>query len=246
MFPVELLESRRLLSASTFAASPTFVFAAGGGNTRAFSPSQIRATYGLSDISFGSISGSGAGQTIGIVDAFNDPDITSDVASFNSIYSLQQFNVAGGPTFVVENQKGQTSPLPGNATAGDWDVEESLDVEWAHTIAPLANIILFEANSSSNDLYTAVAAATSTPGVSVVSMSWGGGESGGFGGDTSLDLNFVTPAGHEGITFVASTGDNAEPGDYPAYSPNVVAVGGTSLTINSDGTYGGETGLSDG
>jgi hypothetical protein len=230
------------LASSGFAASPTFVFAASPALSAPFDPAQIRAAYGLGNISLGSVTGNGAGQTIAIVDAYNDPDITSDVVSFNSMYTLQQFNVSGGPTFTVENQTGGTSPLPSNATAGDWDVEESLDVEWAHTIAPMANIILFEANSNGNDLYTAAIKAASTPGVSVVSMSWGGSET---SDETSFDSDFLTPAGHEGVTFVASTGDNAEPGEYPAYSPNVVAVGGTSLTINSDGSYGGETGWSD-
>lgn len=239
---IEQLEARKLLSVPAFTANTTFVFAAGGGLSPPFTPAQITKAYGVNGISFGSTAGNGAGQTIAIIDAFNDPNIVSDVSTFNTRYSLPQFNVAGGPTFTVLNQNGATSPLPSNATPGDWDVEESLDVEWAHSIAPQANIILFEASSNNNNLYTAVDTAANTPGVSVITMSWGGGES---SSDTSFNSDFTTPAGHIGITFLASTGDDAAPGDYPAYSPNVVAVGGTSLTINADGTYGGETGWAD-
>ena len=71
-------------------------------------------------------------------------------------------------------------------------------------LAPKANIILFEANSSSDDLYTAVQTAAAYPGVSVVSMSWGGDE---FYGENSYDSYFSTPRGHTPVTFLASTGD---------------------------------------
>jgi subtilase family serine protease len=72
-------------------------------------------------------------------------------------------------------------------------------------------------------------------------MSWGGGES---SGDPSTNSHFTTPSGHAGVTFFASTGDNGAPGGYPAYSPNVVAVGGTSLTVTGSNTWAGETGWS--
>ncbi len=141
------------------------------------------------------------------------------------------------------NESGGTS-LPANSSPGGWDVEEALDVEWAHSIAPQANIILFEANSNSySDLLTAVATAADYSGVSVVSMSWGGGE---FSGETSADPYFVTPSGHQGVTFLAATGDDGTPAGYPAFSPDVVAVGGTSLDINSSGSYLGESAWSDG
>ena len=61
------------------------------------------------------------------------------------------------------------------------------------------------------------------PDVSVVSMSWGGGE---FSGENAYDSDFVTPSGHQGVTFLAATGDSGTPSGYPAFSPNVVAVGG--------------------
>jgi hypothetical protein len=239
-----------LLSAT---ASPTFVVmehvASSGvkpsvsGGVAPIDPAQMDAAYGVNQISFSGTAGTGAGQTIAIVDAYNDPDIISDANSFSSEFGLPQFNGSGQPTLKVLNESGGTS-LPANSSPGGWDVEEALDVEWAHSIAPQANIILFEANSNSySDLLTAVSTAADYSGVSVVSMSWGGGE---FSGETSADPYFLTPSGHQGVTFLAATGDDGTPAGYPAFSPDVVAVGGTSLDINSSGDYLGESAWSDG
>ncbi len=254
---LESLEDRLLLSASF--ATPSFVieghgaFASGSSrgtlpnvtpaNVAPINPAQMQQAYGVNQISLGGTAGTGAGQTIAIVDAYNDPDIVSDASSFNSQFGWQQFNVTGGPTFKVLNENGGTS-LPANSAVNGWDVEESLDVEWAHSIAPQANIILFEANSSSyGDLLQAVSTAAHTTGVSVVSMSWSGGE---WSGETSADSYFTTPSGHAGVTFLASTGDSGAPSGYPALSPNVVAVGGTTLSIDSSGNYLGESAWADG
>ena len=208
-----------------------------------YTPANIRGAYGISSIEIGGVAGTGAGQTIAIIDAFNDPNILSDVAAFNSNadINLQAFNVAGGPTLTVLDENGNTIPNqtgttrtsgPQNAAKGttSWSVEESLDVEWAHSIAPQANIILFEANTANmTDLLTAVSTAADYSGVSVVSMSWGTGE---FSGETANDSYFTTPGGHANVTFLASTGDSGAPGEYPAYSPNIIAVGGTTLTAS--------------
>ena len=88
-----------------------------------------------------------------------------------------------------------------------WSVEESLDVEWAHAIAPQANIILFEANSTSDSdlITTAVNTARNWPGVTAVTMSFGRSES---SSDASEETVFTTPSGHSGVTFLASTGDS--------------------------------------
>jgi hypothetical protein len=209
-----------------------------------YAPSDLRQAYGVTQISLDGVAGDGSGQTIAIVDAYNDPNIITDANTFSSHYGLPQFNGSSGPTLQVLNELGQSSPLPANASAGGWDVEESLDVEWAHSMAPNANIILVEANSnSSSDLYPAAHMASGLAGVSVVSMSFGGSES---QTEQTFDADFTTPAGHQGVTFLASTGDSGAPGGYPAFSPNVVAVGGTDLSINSNGSYGSETGWSSG
>ena len=144
------------------------------------------------------------------------------------------------------NQSGQTTSLPATDPNGvgtdNWELETALDVEWAHAIAPGAQIVLVEANSQSlSDLMAGVATAASQPGVSVVSMSWGFAEGQAvFAADeAAYDSVFNVP----GVTFLASTGDygTADP-EYPAFSPNVVAVGGTSLNLNADQSYNSETG----
>ncbi len=122
----------------------------------------------------------------------------------------------------------------------------------AHVVAPQANIILVEANGATGvaqlgNLVAAVNTARSLSGVSVISMSWGDPEyvwsESPLTGETSYDSTFTTPAGHQGVTFLASSGDDGASGSYPAYSPNVVAVGGTRLTLSGN-NYGSETGWS--
>jgi subtilase family serine protease len=90
-------------------------------------------------------------------------------------------------------------------------------------------------------LSTAVNTARNTDGVNVVSMSWGGSE---FSGEQFYDQYFTTPWGHAGVTFVASSGDTGAPTQSPSSSPNVVSVGGTTLTLGAGGTWSSETGWS--
>src|SRR5207253_5967612 len=106
------------------------------------------------------------GQTIAIVDAYDDPTIAADLAYFDT-----QFGVSAPPSFVKATPSGQPAYNSG------WAGEIALDVEWAHAVAPGANVLLVEAKSSSfADLLAAVDYAAAQPGVSVVSMSWGSGE----------------------------------------------------------------------
>jgi subtilase family serine protease len=239
----ESLEHRQLLSANAAVTSATQVTAQPSLDViplvstgpAGYSPQQIQTAYGVQEIKFsgGTVTGNGAGETIAIVDAYSDPNIASDLAKFDSEYGL-----SAPPSFTVKN-------LGGTTTNAGWALEESLDVEWAHAIAPAANIVLVEAaNSSLNSLFNAVSYASKLPGVGVVSMSWGTQE---FWGESQYDSLFTTPAGHTGVTYVASSGDaGAWYGPmYPSVSPNVLAVGGTSLTLNSNGTYSSETGWSD-
>jgi subtilase family serine protease len=202
-------------------------------------PTQIRHAYGFDQVA--AVNGApltGAGQTIAIVDAFYDPNAASDLATFDSTYSLPAFNQPGGPTF---QQVSQTGGSPTSLTQNSgWGGETVLDIEWAHAIAPSANILLVEASSNSNtNLFAAVAYARSQPGVSVVSMSWGGSEfSSETGAPYTADLS--TPSGHAGVAFVASSGDGGAGTIFPAISPRVLSVGGTTLNL-SNGNYGSET-----
>jgi hypothetical protein len=189
-----------------------------------FAPGQIQNAYGFNQISFlvngRSVTGNGSGETIAIVDAYNDPTIQSDLHAFD-----QQFGISEPAGFFTKASP--TGTLP--ASDPNWAVEESLDVEWAHAMAPGAKILLVEAKSASlNDLLSAVKYAADQPGVAAVSMSWGGGD---FSGETALDSYFTTPAGHGGVTFIAASGDSGAwyGTSWPASSPNVLAVGGVVL-----------------
>lgn len=204
-----------------------------------FTPAQITHAYGIDTISFGGVKGDGSNQTIAIVDAYDAPKLTTDLAFFSNKFSLPAANLT-----VAYAQGSKPKYDVG------WAQETTLDVEWAHAIAPGAKILLVEAASSSfANLLGAVDYARNQAGVVVVSMSWGSSE---FNGETAYDSHFLTPSGHiggsnlpGGVTFVASSGDTGAVPEYPAVSPNVLAVGGTSIvTLDSAGTYGSETGWS--
>jgi hypothetical protein len=216
-------------------------------------PQQVAAAYGFDAIAFGTMAGDGAGQTIAIVDAYDDPALVDSTSPDFGASDLAQFDRRYGlpdpPSFRKLDQTGGTAGLPGVDPAGagapgNWEQEEALDVEWAHALAPGAAIVLVECRSSGGpDLYAGVKMAAALPGVSVVSMSWGSAE---YTGEAAFDGDFTTPAGHQGVTFVAATGDAGAPGLYPAYSPNVLAVGGTTLTLQGSTDYGGESGWTNG
>jgi hypothetical protein len=194
-----------------------------------YTPAQVAHAYGFDQINFGGVTGDGTGQTIAIVDAYNNPSIDSSLANFDRQWGLPD------PVFTKVDQNGGTN-YPANNSG--WGLEIALDVEWAHAMAPGANILLVEAtNNSYANLFTAVNYAANS-GASAVSLSWGSGE---FFGETSFDATFAAASG---VSFLVSSGDNGAPGGYPAYSPYVVAVGGTRLTADSQGNYISETGWS--
>ena len=189
--------------------------AAGSGG---YTPTQIRHAYG-----FDRISGNGAGQTIGIVVAYGSPTLQQDVATFSSTYGLPAANI--------------TVAYPQGTPAADsgWALETSLDVEWAHAIAPGANILVVVAKSASlTNLLAAVDYAVSH-GAAQISMSWGGSE---FAGETGFDYHFNVP----GVSFFAASGDNGAGTSWPAASPYVVSVGGTTLNLDTAGNVLSETG----
>ena len=263
---LETLEDRTVPTSATtnFFAHPIGVpsFAPqtgqGSGSGGVFLPPDIQTAYGLNSLL--AAGNNGAGQTIALIDAYNDPTISSDLTAFSTLSGLPQLNSTGNGTFKVVNQSGGTT-LPGNdpndrrgsVNNPGWPLEESLDVEWAHAIAPGANIILVEATNNSDANLNAAAdwaaksVANGGGGAAVVSMSFA--TDGGDSGETGEDGNF-SAASFPGVTFVASAGDdgsvNAQTGrdatngqaGYPADSPNVVAVGGTSLTLTGTDSAG--------
>ena len=238
---------RRLLSVSGAAApvaasamvfQPTAeLFRPHGANQPAGSSGPIRIfsrrishAYGFDQISFnGGIVGNGSGQTIAIVDAYDTPKMLAELQAFDA-----QFGIPDPPSFKRVAQDGSTNyPTtdPRGPGTNNWELETAARCGMEPRPRPGANILLVEAANNGSALDDiAVPYAASQPGVSVVSMSFGSTE---FSTESGLDQYFTTPSGHTGVTFVASTGDGGSPGEYPAYSPNVLAVGGTSLSLNS-------------
>jgi Predicted protease len=189
------------------------------------SPATIQAAYSFST------SLSGAGKTIAIVDAYNDPNAESDLGVFSAQYSLPSCTTSNG-CFQKVNQTGGTSYPKTNS---GWALEISLDVQWAHAIAPGAHILLVEASSNSfANLMAAEDYAASH--AQYVSNSWGGSE---FSGESTYDGHFS----RSGVSFFVSAGDSGLPADYPSASPNVISVGGTTLHFSS-GVFSSETGWS--
>jgi kumamolisin len=171
----------------------------------------------------------GGSRVIAIVDAFDAPNAESDLGVFSQRFGLPQANF---------QKVYATGVKPDGAGVADdikkgWEVEISLDIEWAHAMAPNAKIILVEAASNSyKDLVFAEQKASeqvSNEGGGEVSNSWGGSE---FGGETDSDNQFV----REGIVYLGATGDNYYI-LYPSSSPNIVAAGGTSIQRDADGSF---------
>lgn len=209
------------------------------------SPATIRSVYNLpATVSPGK---QGGGGVIAIVDAYDYPSATTDFDNFSNTYGLptsgsNQCNGAN-PCFV----KVYATGVKPRANCG-WAQEEALDIEWAHAMAPYAQIILVEAKSNSfSDLFKAIDVATqlvTSGGVGTglvkegeVSMSWGGSE---FSSESSDDFHFT---GSTGVVYFASSGDTGGKTIYPSASPAVVAAGGTTLHF-SGGTFSSETGWS--
>jgi subtilase family serine protease len=168
----------------------------------------------------------GAGQTIAIVDAPGSGNIANDLNTFSNYYRLPVCNTSN-PCFQKIDLSNGAAVSPNN----DWADEIGLDVEWAHAMAPAANIILVLAKSSSMaDMMSAIKTAASQPGVVAVSMSWGAYE---YSSETSTAYDGLF-ASYPSIVFFASSGDSGDNGSnqiYPAASPYVTAVGGTSIKI---------------
>jgi len=186
-------------------------------------PSDLRDAY--------KITGSGKSSTIvAIVDAYGYTNAESDLGVYRAQFSIPACTTANG-CFKKLNQNGVQGSYP--AQDNGWATESALDLDMASAMCPNCSLILVEANTSSySDLATAENTAASQ-GAHVISNSYGGGESGTTGFESSYN--------HAGVAVTASTGDHGYAGgaQFPATSPHVTAVGGTHLT--KDGSSRGWT-----
>jgi len=188
-----------------------------------YTPAQMTTAYG-----FDLIANQGAGQTIALIEAFDDATIESDLGVFTTQFSLPTCTTDNG----CFNKIYATGTQP--RSNSDWALEESLDVEWSHAIAPQANIMVVEAaGQGTSELLNAVEVALQN-GATVVSMSFGIDE---FSTETTADAHFKA----KNVVFVASSGDSGHGVFYPSVSPYVVAVGGTTLNLGSNGVWESET-----
>ena len=216
-----------------------------------YTPAQIRAAYGLpvlpstaSSLTSAQAAQLGAGQTIYLIDALNDPNVAAELASFNSKFGLPGCTVTPiavsaslplksapttGCTFSIVYSTasgGMTATTP--AYDSGWASEIALDVEWAHATAPYARIILIEGADSGPSTLVAAVQLANQMGPGVVSQSWGSPEDG--------TTTYYDPAySVANMTYLASTGDAGSQVNWPAVSSHVLAVSGTSLTYAGSG-----------
>lgn len=211
--------------ASCFAMKSTHVKQPAGLQANAVNPYATPSGFGPSDLlsAYKLASGGGSGQTVAIVDAYDDPNAASNLATYRAQYGLGTLTSG---QFKKVGQTGSTTSLP-SADAG-WAEEESLDVDMVSAIAPKANIILVEASSASYANLGAAVNEAVALGAKFVSNSYGGSDS---SSDNSYTSSYYH---HNGVAITASTGDSGYGVEFPASSQYVTAVGGTSLTKASN------------
>ncbi len=210
--------------------------AAALGYEGAYNPAYLQSAYNVAAAT--AASGGGAGQTVALVDAYDDPNVAADLAYYRSFWGLPACPsgtvsaAATGCVFEKVNQSGTVGSYPSGNSG--WATEISLDVEMVSAICPKCQILLVEAsNNSFASLGTAVNEAVKL-GANAVSNSYGGGETAAEGAYTSEYYD------HPGVAVVASAGDNGYEVQFPAASQDVTAVGGTTLTQLTDtGTRNG-------
>jgi hypothetical protein len=202
----------------TRAGRPVAPATTGSPTTVGLTPAQLVDAYGLGGAN-------AAGRTVAIVDAYDAPTAEADLATYRAAYGLPACTTANG-CFRKVNQNGAASPLP----AGDygWAEEISLDLDMVSAVCPSCHILLVEADSADTDsLGAAEDTAATASGVVAVSNSWGGAED-------ATELDADSHFQHPGVAITASSGDSGYGVSWPAASPYVTAVGGTSLSTASN------------
>ncbi|MEU9348947.1 S53 family peptidase [Streptomyces sp. NPDC048278] len=182
-------------------------------------PDQIRAAYGVDGTA-------GSGRTVAIVDAYDDPNAESDLATYRSAYGIPACTTANG-CFRKVNQRGAASPVP--AASSGWATEISLDLDAVSAVCPACDILLVEADSSALTDLGAAENTAAALGATVISDSWGSDE---FAGMPAQGTKYFE---HPGVPVLAATGDSGfQPASFPAVLANVIGVGGTTITSSSN------------
>lgn len=191
-----------------------------------FTPVQIRHAYGVDQLT-----NQGEGQVIGIVDGYNYPNAEADLAVFSTQFDLPACTVANGCLTIVY-ASGTVPP-----TNAGWTGETSLDLQWAHAIAPQAKLLLvLGKNGNTGTLLEAVTVAAAN-GASVINMSWGSLHE--VPAETGYDAEFFNDPN---VTYFNASGDDGNNlFGYPAASPLVVGAGGTTLKLTAENTIESET-----
>lgn len=248
---IESVMRSGMMSAKGLSADGSAAPMTSGTAVATYSPAQIRAAYGLpalpsagTALTATQAAQLGAGQTIYLIDAMNDPNVFSELTAFNQKFGLSACTAttippnaslplavapANGCQFAVVFSTASGS-MTATAPAYDsgWATEITLDVQWSHATAPLARIILIETpDASLNSLLGGITLANSM-GPGIVSMSFGSTE-----GNWTASVNSVFTGAN--MSYLAATGDAGAEVNWPAVSPNVVAVSGTSLTYSGTG-----------
>jgi subtilase family serine protease len=195
-----------------------------------YTPSQIRTAYGLGTLS-------GAGSTVAVVDAFASPNAPKNLETFSRSFGLAlPFGLPSTGTCTVSAGPHPCLQVVSSAQKSDagWGTETDLDVQWAHAIAPQADILLVStASDSLTSLIGGVRTAKSFH-PAAISMSWGGEE-------FATEPNYAPVFSGAGTAFVASSGDSGAGVSFPASAPGVIGVGGTQLHLNGVSGVASET-----
>lgn len=187
-----------------------------------YGPADLQSAYNLP-------SSGGGGQLIAIVDAFDDPNAEADLAVYRQTYGLPPCTTANG-CFSKVNQQGLAGSYPSSDPSGGWETEESLDLDMVSASCPACHIILVEAND--NSIPNLAAAEDAAAGFSPTAIS------NSYGADEFAGMDAFAPAyNHPGMAITVSSGDAGfGPAQFPAVLSSVIAVGGTSLLHNPEGS----------
>jgi subtilase family serine protease len=192
-----------------------------------YGPASLQSAYALATAA----ASAGGSQTVAIVDAFDDPTAESNMGTYRSTYGLPACTTANG-CFKKVNQSGVQGSYPSNNQG--WGLEISLDLDMVSAVCPKCHVLLVEATSNTNaNLYAAEDTAARL-GATEISNSYGASES---SSDPSSNAHF----NHPGIAITVSSGDSGYGVEYPAASPFVTAVGGTTLNKSSSARGWSET-----